>query len=85
MAKKKVVRTRRREKKHVIVGQAHIQSTFNNTVVSLTDAQGNVLNTLVNDTAAGNATLAQGATSHQQYQFRLPDGARGAGRRQGPM
>ena len=41
--KKKVVRTRRREKKHVTVGQAHIQSTFNNTVVSLTDAQGNVL------------------------------------------
>src|SRR5881227_784619 len=36
-------RTRRREKKHVTVGQAHIQSTFNNTVVSLTDAQGNVL------------------------------------------
>src|SRR6267143_287741 len=34
---------RRREKKHVTVGQAHIQSTFNNTVVSLTDAQGNVL------------------------------------------
>src|SRR5256885_996270 len=43
MPKKKVVRTRRREKKHVTVGQAHIQSTFNNTVVSLTDAQGNVL------------------------------------------
>jgi small subunit ribosomal protein S11 len=39
MPKKKVVRTRRREKKHVIVGQAHIQSTFNNTVVSLTAAQ----------------------------------------------
>src|SRR5919198_1259916 len=43
MAKKKVVRTRRREKKNVTVGQAHIQSTFNNTVVSLTDAQGNVI------------------------------------------
>jgi len=43
MPKKKVVRTRRREKKHVTVGQAHIQSTFNNTVVSLTDAQGNVI------------------------------------------
>jgi len=41
--KKKVVRTRRREKKNVIVGAAHIQSTFNNTIVSLTDAQGNVL------------------------------------------
>src|SRR3982074_707690 len=43
MPKKKVVRTRRREKKHVTVGQAHIESTFNNTVISLTDAQGNVL------------------------------------------
>src|ERR671922_477660 len=43
MAKKKVVRTRRREKKNVTVGQAHIQSTFNNTVVSLTDTQGNVI------------------------------------------
>src|SRR5437868_3005080 len=43
MPKKKVVRTRRREKKNVIVGAAHIQSTFNNTIVSLTDAQGNVL------------------------------------------
>ncbi len=41
--KKKGVRPRRREKKHVTVGQAHIQSTFNNTVVSLTDGQGNVL------------------------------------------
>ena len=43
MPKKKVVRTRRREKKNVTVGQAHIQSTFNNTIVSLTDAVGNVL------------------------------------------
>ena len=43
MPKKKVVRTRRREKKNVTVGQAHIQSTFNNTMVSLTDPQGNVL------------------------------------------
>src|SRR5438270_13278322 len=43
MPKKKVVRTRRREKKHVTVGQAHIQSTFNNTVESLTDAQGDVI------------------------------------------
>ena len=43
MAKKKVVRTRRREKKNVAVGQAHIQSTFNNTIVSLTDGQGQVI------------------------------------------
>lgn len=43
MAKKKVVRTRRREKKNVAVGQAHILATFNNTIVSLTDVNGNVL------------------------------------------
>jgi small subunit ribosomal protein S11 len=43
LAKKKVVRTRRREKKNVAVGQAHIQSTFNNTIVSLTDGQGQVI------------------------------------------
>ena len=41
--KKKAVRTRRRERKHIAVGQAHIQSTFNNTIVSLTDPEGNVI------------------------------------------
>jgi len=41
--KKKTVRTRRRERKNVAVGQAHIQSTFNNTIVSITDIQGNVV------------------------------------------
>ena len=34
---KKVVRTRRRERKNVVAGQAHIQSTFNNTIISITD------------------------------------------------
>src|SRR6195256_5949966 len=44
MAKaKKVVRTRRRERKNVVVGQAHIQSTFNNTIISITDITGNVV------------------------------------------
>jgi len=41
--KKKVVRTRRRERKNIAVGQAHIQATFNNTIVTLTDPQGNVI------------------------------------------
>jgi len=41
--KKKVVRTRRRERKNVAVGHAHIQSTFNNTIISITDVQGNVI------------------------------------------
>ncbi len=41
--KKKVVRTRRRERKNIAVGQAHLLSTFNNTIVTLTDPQGNVI------------------------------------------
>jgi small subunit ribosomal protein S11 len=43
LAKKKAVRTRRRERKNVVTGQAHIQSTFNNTIVSITDTTGNVV------------------------------------------
>ena len=42
-AKKKTTRTRRRERKNVAVGQAHIRSTFNNTIISITDMQGNVI------------------------------------------
>ena len=36
-------KVRRKEKKNVAVGQAHIKSTFNNTIVSITDPQGNVI------------------------------------------
>ncbi|HEY9072402.1 MAG TPA: 30S ribosomal protein S11 [Candidatus Ozemobacteraceae bacterium] len=36
-------RAKRREKKIVAKGQAHIQSTFNNTIISITDMTGNVL------------------------------------------
>ncbi len=42
MAERKT-RTRRREKKNVPVGRAYIESTFNNTVITLTDPGGNVL------------------------------------------
>lgn len=34
---------RRRVKKNIPVGQAHIKTSFNNTIVSLTDASGNVI------------------------------------------
>jgi small subunit ribosomal protein S11 len=34
---------RKKEKKNVAVGQAHIKSTFNNTIVALTDREGNVI------------------------------------------
>ncbi|NLW22818.1 MAG: 30S ribosomal protein S11 [Tissierellia bacterium] len=39
----KTTRVRRRERKNIERGQAHIQSTFNNTMVTLTDLQGNVI------------------------------------------
>ena len=39
---KKVIR-RRREKKNIEKGQGHIRSSFNNTMVTVTDAQGNAL------------------------------------------
>ncbi|MHB8509351.1 MAG: 30S ribosomal protein S11 [Candidatus Dormibacteria bacterium] len=41
--KKKAVRTRRRERKNIAVGHAHVQSTFNNTIISITDLEGNVI------------------------------------------
>jgi small subunit ribosomal protein S11 len=43
--KKKVVKTRikRSERKNIAVGQAHIKSTFNNTIISITDPAGNVI------------------------------------------
>jgi len=36
-------RTKKRERKHIESGVAHIKSSFNNTLVTLTDLQGNVL------------------------------------------
>lgn len=42
MAKGKTTR-RRREKKHIERGAAHIRSSFNNTIVSMTDVDGNAL------------------------------------------
>src|ERR671916_3257497 len=36
-------RPRKRERKNVAYGVAHIKSSFNNTIISITDQQGNVL------------------------------------------
>lgn len=44
MAQKKVVKGRKKKvKKNIEKGQAHIQSSFNNTIVTLTDVEGNAL------------------------------------------
>ena len=45
MATKKVTKkaTRRRDRKNIEKGMAHIHSSFNNTIVTISDTQGNVL------------------------------------------
>lgn len=43
MAKKGTTRVRKRERKNIERGQAHISSTFNNTMVTLCDLNGNVI------------------------------------------
>ena len=42
-AKKGAVVRKRRERKNIDRGSAHIQSTFNNTIVTITDMQGNAV------------------------------------------
>jgi len=44
MAKKQArTRIKRSERKNIAVGQAHIKSTFNNTIITITDPQGNTI------------------------------------------
>jgi small subunit ribosomal protein S11 len=42
-APKRPGRGRRKPKKNIPIGQAHIKTSFNNTIVSLTDTTGNVI------------------------------------------
>ena len=42
-ARKGATTRRRKERKNIERGAAHIQSTFNNTIVTITDTQGNAL------------------------------------------
>lgn len=41
--KKGATRTKRRERKNIERGAAHIQSTFNNTIITITDVKGNAI------------------------------------------
>ena len=43
MAREKTARVRRREKKNITSGVAHVNATFNNTMITITDAQGNAI------------------------------------------
>ena len=42
-AKKTAIRPKRRERKNVVDGQAHIHATFNNTIITITDKSGNAI------------------------------------------
>lgn len=43
VAKKTKIKRKKREKRNIERGQAHIQASFNNTLVTLTDDQGNAI------------------------------------------
>lgn len=43
MAKAATTRVRRRERKNITSGVAHVNATFNNTLITITDAQGNAI------------------------------------------
>jgi small subunit ribosomal protein S11 len=43
MAKPQGTRVRRRERKNITAGVAHVNASFNNTMITITDAQGNVI------------------------------------------
>ena len=43
MAKSASARPRRRERKNISSGVAHVSATFNNTMITITDAQGNAI------------------------------------------
>jgi small subunit ribosomal protein S11 len=43
MAKTSTSRLRRKERKNITTGVAHINATFNNTMITITDAQGNTI------------------------------------------
>ena len=40
---RETTRVRRRERKNITSGVAHVTATFNNTVITITDVQGNVI------------------------------------------
>ncbi len=43
MAREKTASRKKKERKNILNGVAHIRSTFNNTIVTITDASGNAL------------------------------------------
>ena len=72
--RKRAARTKKRERKNVPVGHVHIQSTFNNTIVTITDPSGNVV-------SWGSAGLVGFKGSRKSTPFAASQTADGAARR----
>jgi small subunit ribosomal protein S11 len=72
--RKRVAKTRRRERKNVPMGHAHIQATFNNTIVTITDPIGGVV-------AWGSAGLAGFKGSRKSTPYAAAMSADGAAKR----
>ncbi|HEY8766998.1 MAG TPA: 30S ribosomal protein S11 [Dehalococcoidia bacterium] len=72
--RKRAAKTRRRERKNVPVGHAHIQATFNNTIVTITDPIGAVV-------SWGSAGLAGFKGSRKSTPYAAAMSADGAAKR----
>jgi small subunit ribosomal protein S11 len=64
--KSAVRKPRKKDKKNIAVGQAHIKSTFNNTIVSITDPTGAVITQ-----ASGGAVGMKGSRKSTPYAAQL--------------
>ena len=71
------VKTKKKEKKNVLQGVVHIQSTFNNTIVTSTDTQGNAI-AWATAGATGFAWATAGATGFKGARKGTPFAAQSA-------
>jgi small subunit ribosomal protein S11 len=72
--RKRATKTRRRERKNVPVGHAHIQASFNNTIITITDLVGSTV-------AWGSAGTAGFKGSRKSTPYAAAQSAEGAARR----
>ena len=72
--RKRASRAKKRERKNIPVGHVHIQSTFNNTIVTITDTTGNVI-------SWGSAGLVGFKGSRKSTPYAAAQTADGAARR----
>ena len=73
---------RKKEKKNVPVGLAHIQATFNNTLIGITDTQGNVISWSSSGSMGFKGSRKGTPFAAQQASLKAANAAREQGMRQ---